>query len=200
MAKELQNLVRFNEFKPNWTPETFPTKTARTEVGKDVLAKDMQGADVTKRTVIDKSTTTSNGLAKNVVDQKSGGDVFLNKSTMPDMTSSKTKRTDVAKDVLKEDKEYANMIGFNAFVNNWKPETYPKTARTEVGKDVLARDMKGADADIKKVTDKSVKGSNGLAKNVVDQKKGADVLLNKSIIPNGSASKSKRTDVAKDIL
>jgi len=199
MAKELSNLIRFDDFKSNWKPEEFPTHTKRTDVAKDVLAKDMRGVDVDKRSAHGKENTVSNGLSKTVVDNKTGGDVFLNKSTMPDMSASKTKRTDVAKDVVKEDLE--NLIRFDDFKSNWKEEEFPThTKRTDVAKDVLAKDMRGADVDKRPAHGKENTMSNGLSKTVVDNKTGGDVHLNKSTMPDMSASKTKRTDVAKDVV
>jgi len=200
MAKDLNNMLRFDDFKSNWKPEEFPTKTSRTSVAKDVLAKDMKGADATKTTITDKTNKDYGlGLAKHVVDDKTGGDVLLNKSTVPDMSASKTKRTEVAKDVLKED--LANLLRFDDFKSNWKPEEFPtKTSRTDVAKDVLARDMKGADADKRTISDKGHTVSNGLSKTIVDDKTGGDVLLNKSKMPDMSSHKTKRTDVAKDVV
>jgi hypothetical protein len=66
MAKELNNLVSFDDFTKSWKPESAK-KTARTETGLDVLAKTGKGEDVDIKKVTDKSKTTSNGLSKVVV-------------------------------------------------------------------------------------------------------------------------------------
>lgn len=67
MAKELNNLVRFDDFVSNWKAKEAK-KTSKTETGLDVLADDGKKAqDVDTKKVTDKSKTVSNGLAKDVV-------------------------------------------------------------------------------------------------------------------------------------
>lgn len=67
MSKDkLNNLVSFSDFTNNWKSENAK-KTSRTETGLDVLAQKGKGEDVDTKKVVDKSTTTSNGLAKKVV-------------------------------------------------------------------------------------------------------------------------------------
>lgn len=70
--QKMNNLIGFYDF-----VSTFKTKdakkTARTDTALDVLADDgKKGGDVDKKNVTDKSTTVSNGLAKDVI--KTSGD------------------------------------------------------------------------------------------------------------------------------
>jgi hypothetical protein len=97
MAKELNNLVSYSEFTKNWKAETAK-KTARTETGLDVLAQAGSGEDVEiKKNITDKSTTVSNGLAKNVI--RSSGDYNDHAKHMAD--KAKTVSNGLAKEVVK---------------------------------------------------------------------------------------------------
>ena len=95
MAK-LNNLVSFNDFTKSWSAESAK-KTARTDVAKDILAQKGRGEDVETKHVTDKSTTTSNGLAKNVI--RSSGDYNDGARTVKD--TARTVSNGLSKEVVK---------------------------------------------------------------------------------------------------
>ena len=159
MEKKLNNLLDIKAFSEGDFVKK-PKVTKRTEVAKDILHENVEviGKDIFK----DKPKQTDKVEFKNLNNLISLDDFTQN---IPDTSVKATKRTDVAKDIIKEEKETGkvvfsekpkshdeiiakklnNLISLDEFTEKEIFKDIKTTKRTDVAKDVLQEKKKKDD-------------------------------------------------------